>query len=222
MTRLSPVGEITVAEHAANEIRAAIQDGRYPPGTRLVERKLATQLGISHIPVREALARLTDEGLVERLPRRGARVADLGLAELDEISSLRTVLEEFVVLRVQERVTAGEEAELQGIVDRMQRAAAEHDVEGVFELDRQFHAYLWELTDHSALVAVVRQLLGRLEAFLRAATLGRSPSEMPAHARAHQELLDAILSRDPERARSAMAAHIEDATERLHKAHSSA
>jgi DNA-binding GntR family transcriptional regulator len=212
---LTPARDMTVADQVANEIRRAIRDGRYQPGARLVERKLAAQFGTSHIPVREALARLSDEGLVERLPRRGARVAGLSLAELEEISSLRTVLEEFVVLRVQEGLSPEGEARLRGIVERMEQAATSGDVERVFELDREFHASLWELSDHDALVAVVKQLIGRLDAFMRAATLGRPLEEMPDHARAHRDLLEAILSRDAERARRTMAAHIQDATERL-------
>ena len=69
-------------------LRGLIRDGAYAPGARLVERSIATELGTSHIPVREALARLAEEGLVVRLPRRGARVAELSPTLLDEISSV--------------------------------------------------------------------------------------------------------------------------------------
>ena len=77
----------------ADQLRDLIRDGAYAPGERLVERSIARELGTSHIPVREALARLAEEGLVVRLPRRGARVAELSPRMLEEISSVRVVLD---------------------------------------------------------------------------------------------------------------------------------
>src|SRR4051812_23200855 len=96
----------SVADDAYNELRNAIQSGSLPAGTRLIERRLAGQLGVSHIPVREALARLNDDGLIERTAGRGARVASLGLRELHEISTVRVVLEQFVAVRVQAEAPA--------------------------------------------------------------------------------------------------------------------
>ena len=88
-----------------------------------MERTIASQLGVSHIPVREALARLADEGLVQRIPRRGAWVAGLTPVGLAEISSLHIVLEGFVVRRAQERLTPAAEARLRSIAARMPDAA---------------------------------------------------------------------------------------------------
>ena len=165
MTTLEPLVDRTVADRVAERIREAIHDGSYSPGTRLVERSVARELGVSHIPVREALARLADEGLVDRLPRRGARVAELTRQELDEISSLRIVLEQLVARRAQERMTADAELELRAIADRMLQAAADGDVDLLVTLDQRFHERLWELADH--------ELLNELAAQVRA---GSSPS----------------------------------------------
>src|SRR5262249_46544766 len=111
--------ETSVSSDVTQRIREAIHAGTYPPGHRLVERQLSAQLGVSHIPVREALTRLTQEGLVVRAPRRGARVAELSPVLLGEISSLRTVLECFVAERVQERWTVAAEEELGELVRQM-------------------------------------------------------------------------------------------------------
>ena len=73
----APEAQVSVAGRVADQLRDLIRDGAYAPGARLVERSIARELGTSHIPVREALARLAEEGLVVRLPRRGARVAEL-------------------------------------------------------------------------------------------------------------------------------------------------
>ena len=111
------------AETIAERLRVAIQTGVYPPGTRLPERPLAAELGVSHIPVREALARLAEEGLVEREPRRGARVAALTARQLEEISSLRIVLEQFVARRVQQVWTPAIERQLRTLAKDMLLAA---------------------------------------------------------------------------------------------------
>lgn len=212
---LSPLPDRTIVDEVADRIREAIVDGRYPPDTRLVERRLAAELGVSHIPVREALTRLTEEGLVRHQPRRGARVATLTRTQIEEISSLRILLEQFVVVRVQERLTPQVESDLRDVVEQMARAAARGRVRRVLDLDQRFHERLWESTDHGMLTELANQLRSRLAAFLRAATSVLDGDELTAHARSHELLLEGILSGDPDAARAAMAAHIEAAAERL-------
>src|SRR5690606_314708 len=107
------VSDQNIAEQVTDELRAAIHSGELAPGDRLVERKLAERLGVSHIPVREALTRLAEERLITREPRRGARVAALTAQDLEEIASLRTALEQFMAIRVQERWTDASAARLQ-------------------------------------------------------------------------------------------------------------
>lgn len=208
----------TLSEQVAGELRDAIRSGRLAPGDRLVERKLAAEMGISHIPVREALARLADEGLVEHLPRRGARVAALDEAALDELSSLRIVLEQFVVERAQQRLTPALERELTRLVAQMRSAAGRRDLDHVFELDQRFHARLWAAADHRLLNELAGQLRGRLDGFLRSATLTLEPEQLEQHLADHESLLAAIASGNPAVAREAMRAHIETAAERLRRA----
>jgi DNA-binding GntR family transcriptional regulator len=215
---LERLSDRSLADGVADRIRGAIQDGTYAPGIRLVERRIAQQLGVSHIPVREAIARLSDEGIVERLPRRGARVAQLSPRALEEISSLRIVLEQLVARRAQERLTSRDADGLRAIADRMAEAADARDVEALIDLDQRFHQRLWALADHSLLNEVTAQLRGRILAFLRAATRSLSPQELRAHAESHLTLVDAIASGDPVRAERAMEAHIELAANRLRTA----
>lgn len=212
---LNPLSSGNLADQVADALRDAILEGRYPPGTRLVERTLAAELGVSHIPVREALSRLADEGLTERSPRRGSRVATLTVRELDELSTLRTVLEQFVVARVRERLTPGAERELRKIVAGMHRAAADGNFRRLFDLDQHFHERLWELADHRMLNELVTQLRSRIGAFLRAATAALPPESLEGHAASHDVLLDALLDDDPETGRAEMARHIEAAATRI-------
>ena len=145
---------VSVAGRVADQLRDLIRDGAYAPGARLVERAIARELGTSHIPVREALARLAEEGLVVRLPRRGARVAELSSRSLEEISSVRVVLEQFVCERVLERWTPSAEAELMRLARRMASAAERGSTKAVGELDVRFHETLWQLADHELLLEV--------------------------------------------------------------------
>jgi DNA-binding GntR family transcriptional regulator len=210
-----PLPDQSLADAVVDRIRAAIRSGAYAPGDRLVERRLAREFGISHIPLREALARLTEEGLVVRPPRRGARVASLTPRMLEEVSSLRVVLEQFVIRRLKDRFTPDAHAELQGIVDELMQAADRHDLVRVHELDQQFHERLWELTDHTLLVELAAQMRSRTSHFYRAAAASLGPDEVRRHAESHQHLLDLIASGDRRAAERAMQHHVEEAARRI-------
>ncbi|MGH3383411.1 MAG: GntR family transcriptional regulator [Nocardioidaceae bacterium] len=212
---LRAVPDQNLASWVTGELRDAIQRGELVAGERLVERKLAERLGVSHIPVREALAKLAEEGLVERLPRRGARVAVLSAEDLEELSSLRTLLEQFVVVRVQQRWDDRIEARLRKLVASMVVAAERGDQARVFDLDRRFHEQLWELAEHRLLMGLAAQLRSRINGFLWAATSALEPDDRVAHATSHADLVDAIASGDPRRARRAMADHISTAAKRI-------
>lgn len=205
----------SISDTVTMELREAILAGEFEPGARLIERHLATQLGVSHIPVREALARLSEEGLVEREPRRGARVAELGRVELEEVSSLRSVLERFVVERVQARWQPGHEERLREIVGEMAQAAAAADVDELFVLDRRFHEALWDMAEHSVLAGIASQLRGRINSFLKAANAALEPDELQRHVQAHEDLIVAIASGDLTAAKRSMTEHIDDAVTRV-------
>jgi DNA-binding GntR family transcriptional regulator len=212
---LEPVTDKSLSDRVVDQLRDAIQNGAYAPGDRLVERRLAAELGVSHIPVREALTRLAEEGLVQRLPRRGSRVAAIDAKELEDLSSLRVLLEQYVVERAMLHWSAEAERSLRTIVAEMERAAQRGDTARLFDLDIRFHEQLWALTDHSMLVDLVAQLRGRISLFLRAATVALEPKALESHAQSHAALLDAIAGGDARRARRAMAAHIQEAAKRI-------
>ncbi len=215
MNANEPLPDQSLADAVVDRLRAAISSGMYAPGERLVERRLAHEFGISHIPLREALARLTEEGLVVRLPRRGARVASLTPRMLEEVSSLRVVLEQLAVRRLKTRFTPDAQAGLQAIVDQLLFAADRHDLARVHELDQQFHQRLWELTDNALLVEVAAQLRSRTSHFNRAAAASLAPEELRKCAHSHQELLDVIASGDVRAAERAMQKHVEAAARRI-------
>jgi len=202
-------------DHVADHIRGAVLNGTYPPGMRLTERKIASDVGVSHIPVREALAKLAEEGLVERLPRRGTRVVSMDLRKLEELSTLRALLEQYVVELVQANWTPAYEAELRSIVEQMVGAARSRNPDALFALDVEFHQRLWEIADNGILLELVSGLRRRINHFLSYAIRTLGPGASLEHAKSHARLLDAIGSGDRLTATSAVADHIEIATERL-------
>jgi DNA-binding GntR family transcriptional regulator len=206
----------SVADRITDHLRDAIQRGRYAPGTRLVERSLAERFDVSHIPIREALTRLSEEGLVQRLPRRGARVAGLSPDLFDKVSEIRVLLERFVARRVNERLTPAHRTALEAIVDEMVAAAEARDVDRVLALDRRFHEQLVAIADHPILSELVVQLRGRVNAFLQAATSSLSGKRLVAHAESHRRLLSAIAEGPAGRAEREAERHIHVAARRVH------
>jgi DNA-binding GntR family transcriptional regulator len=212
---IQPLPDQSLADAVAHRLREAIRNGEYTPGQRLVERTLSDRLGVSHIPVREALTKLEDEGLVVRLPRRGARVAKLSPKSVAEVSSMRVLLEAFVVRRACERWTSRAERDLTRLADRMVAAARKGDVATVLDLDHRFHERLWEQADHSILLEVASGLRGRINSFLRATIQTLSPDELIAHAMTHHLLTQTIAAGDAEAAVEAMRIHIQAAADRI-------
>jgi len=208
------VSDHNIAEQVTNELRSAIHSGELAPGDRLVERKLAERLGVSHIPVREALTRLAEERLITREPRRGARVAQLSAQDLEEISSLRIVLEQFMAIRVQERWDEESAARLGAIIQAMSDAAP-GDIDEVLRQDRLFHEALADLAEHRFLDELSGQLRGRITGFLHAANAALDPAEQEEHVRSHQQIVDAIASGDPDRAQAVIAEHVTRAVRRI-------
>src|SRR3954464_8792806 len=125
---LEPVSQQTRSDEVAERLRDAIRNGTLLPGTRLIEAELAKSLAVSRIPVREAIQRLAEEGLVRKVPHYGTFVYSPTVEEIEQISSLRGVLERFVIERVVERWQSGHEGHLRAIVLRMRDAAAQGDV----------------------------------------------------------------------------------------------
>jgi DNA-binding GntR family transcriptional regulator len=213
---LTPIANgASLGDEVAERLREAIDSGQFAGGTHLVERRLADQLGVSHVPVREALARLETEGLVERLPRRGTRVAVMTQKDLDDLSELRAVLESYVLERAQQRWNERDERALRRVVEQMREAAEKGNTERLFALDVRFHEQLWAMTDSRPLQELVARLRARINRFLRAATSTLDPAGLTDHADKHGELLDAIASGDPDRARAAMVEHVQVARARI-------
>jgi DNA-binding GntR family transcriptional regulator len=227
--QLDAVDSRTLSDRATDRLREAIRRGQLGPGTRLVERDLAQQLQMSRVPVREAIRRLVGEGLATKLNHRGTFVYAPAEEEIEEISSLRVVLERFVMERVLERVRPEDMDRLRTIVDDMRGVAAQRDFQKLYELDLQFHHTLWEIAAHSLLLEVVSNLRTRINLFLYQAAVAAGPAFDPTtYIEAHENLLDSLrpsgrvlTAGDVARAQEAITQHILASKDRILSAHRS-
>jgi DNA-binding GntR family transcriptional regulator len=215
LNELSPVQTTTLSDEVANRLRNAIRTGEFPLGTRLVERELAERLGVSRIPVREAIQQLVEEGLVQKTPHRGTFVHSPTRNEIEEISSLRVLLECFVIERVMGNWETSHETRLRQIVETMRRAAADNDMQRLFEQDYLFHSALWEIADHALLLEVVSGLRARINRFLAEATALLPASERESHVASHDYMIDIIMKGDVVEAKTEITNHVLGAKTRI-------
>jgi DNA-binding GntR family transcriptional regulator len=185
-----------------DELRTRIVDGSLPAGSRLVERQLADELGVSRIPVREALRELASEGFVEARPRRGMVVRGLGPDDVDELFDLREALEVLVCRRAALRLGgAGGEA-LQVVLGEARDALAEGDVEAAVRANARFHTVLLQVSRSPALQSVLEPVNGRLQWLLR-----QHPDPQVLYEE-HRAIADAVRAGDAERAAELAGQHL--------------
>lgn len=190
-------------------IKQAIADGALAPGERVVESKLAQDLGVSLTPVREAVRELVGEGLLTVSPNRGPSVRLLTPEDAFELYSLRAMLEGLAIRLAIARATPAERATIGAIVDAMEAAADDDAVSLPAQLARsaEIHEGIVRLSKHERLIAVYRLLA--LQIALLNQVVG--PQSTKRHeAEWHRPLVDALLGDDPDRAERVIRVHIHE------------
>ena len=213
--RASPrAGTASLVDHAYQAMRCRILDNVWPPGHRALEQELALDLGMSRTPVREALIRLANEGLVEVVPRHGMRVLPVSADDMREIYEVLTALESMAAeLVVRRKPTA---AQLKPFVEAsrdMGRAVKTGDLDAWAAADERFHSHLVELSGNRLLIEAVQNCWDRAHR-ARMVTLRMRP--MPVHStREHLEVVERIRSGDARGAFEAHRAHRERGSREL-------
>lgn len=210
---VSEVRPTPLSEAAVEELREAIVEGRLAPNTPIREVAIARQLGISRAPLREALRQLMREGLVLHVPYRGTIVAPLTARTIEELRSLRRLLEEFASERLIALATDEQLATLDELADMMERHAMEGDIAGLNAVDLQFHRRLIELSDHHMLLTVWETYMQQIRRIL--ALRNRANHDPLSIVRMHRDLVGALQSRNMERVRQCYDAHGADFTSAL-------
>jgi DNA-binding GntR family transcriptional regulator len=182
--------------------------GAYPPGSRIVETRVARELGISQAPVREALRDLEALGVVEISTYRGARVRHPTKAELLEAYGIRAELESLGARLALPLMSEADLEELQGYIEEMQRAADSGDTHTEAIIDVAFHGRIIQISGNNTLQRVWRYLEPLSRTFITLGVPGVNPRDI---ADLHTPILEALRSRDPDQAAAAYHLHFETA-----------
>ncbi len=198
------------------EIERLIMTGELPVGSRLNESELSQRFNTSRGPIREALRALEEAGLLRTEKNRGMFVREIAFEEADEIYELREALEEIIGRRVARAITADGIERLRAMTDAMRAAAQAQELEQYAQLNLQFHDILLDTAGSAKLTETYQRLIKELSLFRLRALAGGGGLSVSAHE--HRDIVDAIASRDPERAGRALRQHVADSRARMHKA----
>lgn len=193
-------------EEVADQLRVRIFAHELAPGTWIDEQTLAKEFGISRTPLREAIKVLAAEGLITMKLRRGAYVTEVNRGDLEQIFTILSLLEGQAA---KEAATKAQEKDLNELDDmhlRLEKAAADRNLEQFFEVNVRFHERVIAIANNPWLTDVIADLrkvlkLQRKDALSRTGRLQSSLSE-------HREILKALLKRDPIAAEQAMRMHL--------------
>ena len=203
---LMPIRRQTLAGMTADAIRERILRGRYPEGEPLRQDAIGIELGVSRIPVREALRQLEAEGLVTFNPHRGAVVSTLSLKQIRELFELRAEIEGDLIRRAVPHMKAEDHARADEILDAYEAALRAGQVAVWGALNWQFHSTLYAPADRVLTMSIVSRLHHHSDRYLRmqlALTHGETRARQE-----HRAIAAAARKRDAAKAERLMRAHI--------------
>lgn len=199
---------VPAADMAVSELRSAILTGALPPGSRIKPEALAEQMGVSRMPIRQALSLLEREGLVKSDRWRGTIVTPLDASLILNIYQLRGILESSVAAAAARNGL--DSRELRQIITDGRHAAASRDDGLALELDLRFHTMLYDAFGNAVLSDVMLGLLGHVRRVTHAAVSSQSYRSQAWDE--HAAIVDAIDAQEPERAAALASEHIENAS----------
>lgn len=205
---MAPIPRRTMAEEVGERIIAAISYGEMKPGDRVVEQDVAEALGVSRVPVREAIRRLEAQGILTPSRRRGSSVAVFDQKRIGEIKEVRIAIERIAIRDAIPRFAADPalDAGLDQLLAHMERCAEAGDAAAMNRADLDFHRYVCAVSDHGAAQTVWEGLSGQV-LILFGIELYRDP-DLAVVVREHAELAELIRAGAVDRIDAAIAEHI--------------
>jgi len=201
------------ADNGYEALRQAIVIGSLQPNERLVEANLAREFGLGRSAVRTALARLEQDGLVEREPHRGARVRLIDEREAVEILEARAVLEGVAARHAAQNATAADVKRLRQILKEMRRLLNSGDLLRASDENAVLHRTLLEIADHPTVMRLISMLKSQLVRFQYRTIM--LPGRTERSFEEHSAIIDAIAAGDPDAAEKAMRRHLSHVAEAL-------
>jgi DNA-binding GntR family transcriptional regulator len=203
----------TEADEGYERLYQAILRGEFQPHERLIEMDLAQLYNVGRAAIRTALARLEQDGLVEREPNRGARVRAISEEEAVETIEVRAVLEGLAVRYAARNVTDADIADLRAIVGEMEARLAEGDLLGISEWNTRLHSRLLQAANHKTAARLIERLHAQhIRSQFRLILV---PGRPPRSVAEHRAIVEAVASRDPDAAEAAMRSHLTNTVETL-------
>lgn len=203
---LNQIENRPLRERVLDALREAIISGDLKPGQPLIETELAASLGVSRAPLREALQILSSEGLVETIPYTGTSVRHLTRTDIEELYSLRSVLETFAIRRIIAQRNPHLVEQLRMCFTAMLAAAESGDIKQVNNIDRLFHDTLIELSGHHLLMNSWNVVSMRVRQVM--ALLNRRNSDLKKIAYNHLPFIEAMEKGDEEKAIALIQKHV--------------
>jgi len=197
----------TAASRIYADLRSELVSLRRRPGEAISEAEIALAYGVSRTPVREAILKLSDDGLVEIFPQSGIFVSRIPLAALPEAIVIRKALEETTARLAAERATSSQILNLHSILERQREADAVNDRDAFHRADEMFHATIADVARYPGIWTLIQQVKIHVDRYrwLTLPQAGRIAVVIDEHA----AILRAIEAHEPERARLAMERHLE-------------
>ncbi len=196
-----------------SQLEEEILTGVYKRGDSLTEIALSTRLGVSRTPVRAALQRLREEGLVEIMPNKGATVIGVTVEDLIDTYKIRTRLEGLASSMATGRLSPEDREELVESVELAEYYMAKGDTERLKELDTAFHRVIYRASGNRMLARILTELHRNIKTYRKMSL--DVPGRLERTVSEHREILNAILSGDAEKADILTSLHVERAMENM-------
>lgn len=203
----------TTTAYVLDSIRDGILNGNYPLGSRFDQKAIAEELGVSLVPVREALRMLEGEGFVTINPRRGAFVTDISAGELEELYLIREELEDLATRQAVPNLTPEQLNELASIIGQMEQATLTQDFGQLMELNRSFHFTIYNTSELHLLSEIMNSLWNRSSLYRRLFTY--LPERAIQALQEHKEIYAACRAGDSDAAAEAVRRNIHQTVKTL-------
>ena len=193
-----------------SQLRNDILNGKYQPGDSLIELKLCDELGVSRTPVREALKQLELEGLVRVIPHKGVIVTGISSQDIEDIYTIRMLIEGLAARWATEKITDEELAELKEAVELEEFYTNKNDVNHMLKFDSKFHEIIFKASKSKPLMHTLSTFHHYVQK-ARNISLG-SPGRAREALEEHKAILQAIIDKDPDRAEKLTTQHVKNAS----------
>ena len=194
-----------------NTLREAILKGDLKPGERLMELQLASKLGVSRTPIREAIRMMEQEGLAVTTPRKGAEVAKMTLKDMEDVLEIRDALDELAVRIACQKITDEQLKQLEDVKELFEKNTQTNNVKNIAEADVSLHDVIYEATGNPKLVTLLNNL--REQVYRYRVEYIKDPKNYPTLIAEHEAILDSLKNRDVKNAVEAMHVHVANQAE---------